>query len=243
MNKPNQERSIAKSAADIIRRHHITPKSFVIILFEKIGYAVLFLVVFGVLVLVVNLLADWFRVTGIGNYLAHGLIGIFAVTLSLPYTLLAIAILAFILTMILLRHYDISYKSPMILLAAVILLVSVGLGTALARTGVNERVRPLAQVHQKNRQFTKVTARSLVGIVTEKTDDEIRVTTHLGTIRVILTDETRYASDVEKLSVGARVHVLGVRSRTGEFRALIVIIPKVTSQHWQPHERIPVRPV
>jgi len=231
--------NLAARAAEQIKEQHLTPRPLISIIGEQIGYVLLFGLCLGLVVMAVGILSFWFRVTGIGAYLAHGTPGAQAFALSLPYTFLLFALVAILLTLLLLRHFDLSYKKPYILLAGLIILGAVGLGYQLEQTQVGRQVaEQVTAGHHFNQQ---INARSLGGQVQEVQPDYLIVTVPSGTYLVHLKEETRYANQATAITPGQTIRIIGRKITDQEFEALIILEPAVMRHRPAAHRTL--RPI
>lgn len=219
----NDRHNLAARATEQIKAQHLTPRPLISIIGEQVGYILLFGLCLGLLVVTVSTLSYWFRVTGIGSFLAHGAPGAQAFALSLPYTFLVFALVAVLLTLLLLRHFDISYKKPYTLLAAIIIIGAVGLGYYLEQTAVGREVtQHVAAGHHAEQ---RINARSLVGQVQEIQSDYLVVSVPNGTYIVRLKQETKYVGDKTRIEPGQIIRIIGRKTSTQEFEALIILDP------------------
>jgi len=205
----------AQAARERISREHLAPRSQFEVFSEQLGFAVLFIAIFVLLVLAVNWVGFWFRASGNAVFLGQGPVGLGAFLLGFPYGLLVLLLIAFGLMLLVLRHYDVSYKHPFFLLT-VIILGAFLLGLGLVRTGINERLaervangqfQQLAPIYTgKHEPFGQVTRRSLVGTVVAKTGTTLTVDARVATVTVRLEGARVVGKDV---AIGDRIHAVG----------------------------------
>lgn len=225
MTKQHLQTSLAEQAAARIQREHITPRSRMSVLAEQAGYVLLFLVVFASLVFVVNLIWYWFRESGASVFFGLGWPGTRAALLVLPYSLLGLALLAFGLTILTLRHYDISYRQPATVVIG-ILVLALGLGGWMGVSALNARLaarveqggfRPLAP-YMTRHAYPEITDYTLIGTLDAVAQDELSVRTRERTVVVEVGADTSYRPS-RSLLIGERVHVVGERLAEDRFRA------------------------
>lgn len=239
MPNKSHKQSIASEATARIRSEHILPRPLGSIIAEQIGYTIVFVALFGLVVLLINILTFWLRVSGIGDFLGHGLLGIQAFALALPYQIVVITIIAITLMLVTLRHFDISYKKSYLGLVVALVFVSTGLALGVARTGLNETIsgrvadghlRPLAPLYRGTDEYSQQTRHSVVGRIESVNDDVITVAVHHGTLRIRIDNSTRLMNDRETLVPGRTIRVLGRQVENGEFTARVIIIPRSRPQ-------------
>lgn len=220
-----------------ITKEQLKPRSKLSIVAEQLGYAALFGLFFLALVLSINWLGFWLRITGNVAFLGQGILGLKAFFGGFPFGLIVLIIVAFGLTILVLRHYDISYKQPLLLLSVGLLVLAVIAGSGLARSGLNEKIAegvemgqlaPLRPLYQGKADFSQVSQRGLVGRIKAIELDRIIVITPRGEVEAIISPSTRI-NDRAELKPGARVHVLGKRVNDSQFEAEVILVTDRTS--------------
>ncbi|MBI4185609.1 hypothetical protein HY524_00985 [Candidatus Berkelbacteria bacterium] len=238
LTEPLSER-IAKQIAS----EHIAPRSTTSIVIEQLGYASIVLVVLTVAVVAVNGISFWFRTSGLGDFAAYGTDGVQAIAESVPSGLVLSAIVGLIGGLIAIRHYDISYKQPIILLVSGIVLLTFGLGISLAQTGINEALAeradqddlPLLQpLYQHRLEYRQAKTRAVVGPVMQIGQMRLIIGVGEQPIEVKTADDTEYP--IGKPTVGDHVRVLLIK-RAGQPIARVILLG--TPRH--PASLVPVQ--
>ncbi|MCA9388785.1 hypothetical protein KC644_03440 [Candidatus Berkelbacteria bacterium] len=222
-----------------IKKDHIKPRSQFNVLAEQFGYAFLFLIFFTTLILSFNWFGFWLRSTGNAVFLGHGLFGLGIFIKSFPLVLVLIVGLAFGLTVLLLRHYDISYKQPMLLMSVGLLVLAILIGGGLSRLRINDRIaeqvemgqlRPLRPLYENRQNFSLFTERAVVGRVKSFTDQEILVEAPECEVVITIKAGTKI-NDEDLLKAGSMIHAIGRRIGSGQFEAEVVFVrPKLSDK-------------
>lgn len=130
----------ADSIVSRIQDEKVQMRSHASIVAEAIGWATLVFVVIILFVLVANILTSWFKFGGFTPYLGLGGPGVRAFWEGFPLIWLLVGLLTASVMVVLVRHYDVSYKLPFSALVGLMILGGLVVGAALTQSGLN---RPL----------------------------------------------------------------------------------------------------
>lgn len=223
--------SLVSRITEQIQSDHIEPRSKMNVTIEQVGYASLVLVLFVFVVLVINWLGFRIRSTGTLDFAQYGPEGYRAMLEALPYGFLLLCLVGLAATIAAIRHYDMSYRRPLQVMASVLVL-SIGLGTVLAVSGVNEELAeqadkeeiPQTIVHRLYRGTLTIhhqSTRLIIGPVVEQQPQRLRIAVRAQRLVDIATnDETQYPTG--EPMVGDQVRILIIRE--GNFPLARVIL-------------------
>ncbi len=230
--------SLADRVANRIAKEHVQPRSATSIWIEQLGYVVLAVVIFAVATLLINWVGFQIRAVGIFEFTRYGRDGYVALLEALPYGFLLLCLLGLAATVLAVRHFDISYRKPLWVTAS-ILLLSLGLGTIMATSGVNERLAeqadqakaPPTVVHRLYRgRLTAVhhSTRLIIGPVIEQQANRLRIgLPPQRAIDVTTTSQTQYPTG--KPTIGDQVRILVVRQGNLPVARVILLAPSQRS--------------
>lgn len=215
-----QHVSLADRVTEQIASQHVTPRSTASIWIEQLGYLSLAAVIFTSAVLLINWVGFQIKATGALDFVAYGADGYLAVLEALPYGFLLLCLLGLAGTLLALRHFDLSYRKPLLVLGGVLVL-SLGLGTLLAASGVNETLAEQAErepepptvVHRLYRGTLTVrhhSPRLIIGPVIGQSERQLTIGIPAGRSAAVQTNEqTEYPTG--KPLLGDIVRVLVIR--------------------------------
>ncbi|MBI4175397.1 hypothetical protein HY523_02135 [Candidatus Berkelbacteria bacterium] len=218
----------AHHITETIKERSLTPRGKLSLVAEMVGYAVLLVLTASLFIFATNWLLYGLWSAGLVD--AARFVGLGPILSSIPYPLVFLVSLTLFLLLRSVRHYDISYHQPFVVLSLGLVIGGFGLGWIVFRTHLNERLsihadRPAAAlVRPIYREWTKpghFSEYSLAGRVAEMSDDEMVLTVGDQSIRVLLTETTK-ASLQPSVTSGDYVLVVGQRLDNDRFRAQII---------------------
>lgn len=233
MTKPHRQKpTLSAQVVERVRHERIAPRGSLSILAEQAGYAVLFLTVFVIGILAINWIGFWLRVGGFGDFLGLGPLGLMAFVSGFPYGLLVLFILAYVLTLALLRHYDLSYRQPILLLAAGLLVSALLVGAGLAKSGLNERIaerveqgqlQPLRVLYQHRLEFRHQSGHAVAGPVVDLGEHHLTILIRRGEVTLETDEQTQYPNGRPELDDHVRALIERIEERDHPLARIILI--------------------